>query len=104
MAARVNTGHPTIGDDMTMTVIAGVVIGGTSLAGGKGNIWRTLLGIFVMMFLSNAFDALVIQPYIQRVIKGLIIIAVVAIDSYSRIRVETGGKLFARRSKAKAVS
>lgn len=88
MAARVNTGHPTIGDDMTMTVIAGVVIGGTSLAGGKGNVWRTLLGITVMMFLANAFDALVIQPYIQRVIKGLIIICVVAVDSYSKKRIE----------------
>lgn len=91
MAARVNTGHPTIGDDMTMTVIAAVVIGGTSLAGGKGNIWRTLLGVFVMMFLANAFDAMVIQPYIQRVIKGGIIITVVAVDSYAKIRVNTGG-------------
>ena len=88
MASRVTTGHPTIGDDMTMTVIAGVVIGGTSLAGGKGNIWRTLLGITVMMFLSNAFDALVIQPYVQRIIKGAIIIGVVAFDSYSKKKID----------------
>lgn len=88
MASRVTTGHPTIGDEMTMTVIAGVVIGGTSLAGGKGNIWRTLLGITVMMFLSNAFDALVIQPYVQRIIKGAIIIGVVAFDSYAKKKID----------------
>lgn len=88
MASRVTTGHPTVGDDMTMTVIAGVVIGGTSLAGGKGNVWRTLLGIAVMMFLTNAFDAMVIRPYIQRIIKGIIIISVVAFDSYAKQRIE----------------
>lgn len=102
MAARVNTGHPTIGDDMTMTVIAGVVIGGTSLAGGKGNVWRTLLGIFVMMFLANAFDALVIQPYIQRAIKGMIIISVVAVDSYSKKRIEGGESIWTRLRGARA--
>lgn len=88
MASRVTTGHPTIGDDMTMTVIAGVVIGGTSLSGGKGNVWRTLLGIAVMTFLTNAFDAMVIRPYVQRIIKGAIIISVVAFDSYSKKKIE----------------
>ncbi len=94
MASRITSGHPTVGDDMTMTVIAGVVIGGTSLAGGKGNVWRTLLGITVMMFLANAFDAMVICPYIQRIIKGLIIILVVAFDSYTKKSSEFGKKLF----------
>ncbi len=88
MAARLNTGHPTVGDDIALTVIASVVIGGTSLSGGKGNAFRTLLGVFVMMFLSNAFDSLVIQPYIQRVIKGLIIISVVAVDSYNKKKLD----------------
>ena len=94
MASRITSGHPTVGDDMTMTVIAGVVIGGTSLAGGKGNVWRTLLGITVMMFLANAFNAMVIRPYIQRIIKGLIIILVVAFDSYTKKSSEFGKKLF----------
>ena len=58
------------------------------LAGGKGNVWRTLLGIAVMMFLTNAFDAMVIRPYIQRIIKGIIIISVVAFDSYAKQRIE----------------
>ena len=87
MAARLNTGHPTIGDDIALTVIASVVIGGTSLSGGKGNVFRTLLGVFVMMFLSNAFDSLVIQPYIQRVIKGAIIIMVVTVDAYNKKKI-----------------
>ncbi len=84
MTARLNTGSPVMGDDITLTVIASVVLGGTSLSGGKGNTFRTLLGVVVMMMLANAFDLLVIQPYIQKVIKGLIIIAVVAFDSYNK--------------------
>ncbi|HHW00489.1 MAG TPA: ABC transporter permease [Clostridiaceae bacterium] len=88
LAARLNTGSPIQGDDITLTVIASVVIGGTSLSGGKGNTARTLLGVFIMMLLSNSFDLLGIQPYIQKVIKGLIIISVVAFDSYNKKRIE----------------
>jgi ribose transport system permease protein len=83
-AARINSGHPTVGDDSQLTMIAAVVIGGTSLVGGKGNVIRTLLGIFVMMLLPNSFDNLVIQPYFQRIIKGAIIVTVVAFDSYNK--------------------
>jgi ribose/xylose/arabinose/galactoside ABC-type transport system permease subunit len=86
-AARINSGHPTIGDDSQLTMIAAVVIGGTSLVGGKGNVIRTLLGIFVMMLLPNSFDNLVIQPYFQRIIKGAIIVIVVAFDSYNKKKI-----------------
>ena len=97
MAARLNTGHPTVGDDIALTVIASVVIGGTSLSGGRGNVFRTLLGVIVMMFLSNAFDSLVIQPYIQRVIKGAIIILVVAVDSYNKKKIHLREDGYLRR-------
>jgi len=92
-AARINSGHPTIGDDAPLTVIAAVVIGGTSLVGGKGNIIRTLLGISVMMLLPNSFDNLVIQPYFQRIIKGAIIVTVVAFDSYNKKKTEAKSQL-----------
>ncbi len=88
LAARLNSGSPIQGDDITLTVIASVVIGGTSLSGGKGNVARTLLGVFTIMLLSNAFDLLGIQPYIQKVIKGLIIISVVAFDSYNKKKLQ----------------
>jgi ribose transport system permease protein len=84
LAARLNTGSPVQGDDITLTVIASVVMGGTSLSGGKGNVVRTLLGVSIIMLLTNTFDMVGIQPYIQRVIKGLIIISVVALDSYNK--------------------
>lgn len=87
LAARLNTGSPVQGDDMTLTVIASVVIGGTSLSGGKGSVIRTLLGLFIIMFLTNAFDLLGIQPYMQKVIKGLIIISIVAFDSYNKKKI-----------------
>lgn len=84
LAARLNSGSPIQGDDITLTVIASVVIGGTSLSGGKGNVIRTLLGVFVMILLTNSFDLVGVQPYIQRVIKGIIIISIVAFDSYNK--------------------
>ncbi len=86
LAARMNSGSPIQGDGMELTAIASVVIGGTSLSGGKGSIIRTLLGVFIMMILTNAFDVVGVQPYIQRVIKGLIIISVVAVDKYNKIK------------------
>ena len=86
LAARLNTGSPIQGDEMTLTVIASVVLGGTSLSGGKGSVIRTLLGLFILFFLTNAFDLLEIQPYMQKVIKGIIIISIVAFDSYNKKR------------------
>jgi ribose transport system permease protein len=92
-AARINSGHPTIGDDSQLTIIAAVVIGGTSLVGGRGNVIRTLLGIFVMKLLPNSFDNLVIQPYFQRIIKGTIIVIVVAFDSYNKKKIAAKSSL-----------
>lgn len=87
LAARLNSGSPIQGDDITLTVIASVVIGGTSLSGGKGSVIRTFLGVFVIILLTISFDLIGVQPYIQRVIKGLIIISVVAFDSYNKKKI-----------------
>jgi len=81
---RLNSGSPIQGDGMELTAIASVVIGGTHLSGGKGSVFRTLLGVFVMVLLTNAFDMIGIQPYVQKVIKGAIILTVVAADSYEK--------------------
>lgn len=84
LAARLNTGSPVQGAGIELTVIASVVIGGTSLSGGKGSLIRTLLGLFIIMVLTNAFDLIGVQPYMQKVLKGLLIISIVAFDSYNK--------------------
>jgi ribose transport system permease protein len=67
-------------------VVAAVVVGGTSIAGGIGSVWRTVVGVFFIAFLVNGFNLNGIDPIYQRIIQGLVIIAAVAIDSWSRTR------------------
>lgn len=73
-------------DDYSLifVVITAVVVGGTSISGGEGAIWRTAVGVFFIAFVSNGFDLLGIDPIYQRIIRGGIILAAVWIDARSR--------------------
>jgi ribose transport system permease protein len=61
-----------------------VVVGGTSIQGGRGAIWRTVLGIFFLEFIRNGFNLLEVNPYYQAIIQGAIILTAVAADALSR--------------------
>ena len=67
-----------------LNVIAGVVIGGTSLFGGIGSIFGTVMGLFVPSILQNGFVILGIQPFWQQVVVGVVLIAAVFIDQRRR--------------------
>jgi ribose transport system permease protein len=67
-----------------LNVIAGVVIGGTSLFGGLGSIFGTVMGLFVPSILQNGFVILGIQPFWQQVVVGMVLIAAVFIDQRRR--------------------
>jgi len=67
-------------------VIAAIVVGGTSIAGGEGSIWRTVLGAFFIAFMINGFNLNQVDPIFQRIIQGGVILLAVAIDSWSRSR------------------
>lgn len=82
LASKLGTGAPNSAQDASMTVISAVVIGGTSLSGGKGSVIRTVLGMMILGILVNTFNLLNVYPYFQMAIKGLILIVVVATDSY----------------------
>jgi len=84
LAARLGTGSPNQAQDAAMTVISAVVIGGTSLVGGQGSVIRTLLGLSILGVLTNALNLLNVYPYLQLALKGIILITVVATDSYYR--------------------
>ena len=86
MAARLNSGSSVVGDGMELKVIAAVVIGGTHLAGGRGSVIRTLLGVFVLALIENIFNLKsdIFSPYFQRVIQGAILVTVVALDGYKK--------------------
>jgi len=64
--------------------ITAIVLGGTSLLGGEGAIWRTVLGAFFLQMIGNGFDLLGTTPQWQYVIKGLILAAAVSLDAWAR--------------------
>jgi ribose transport system permease protein len=81
------TGTAIAGDglgDVVFPAIAAVVVGGTSIQGGRGAIWRTVLGVLFLEFIRNGFNLLEVNPYYQDIIRGGIILAAVAIDALSR--------------------
>ena len=80
-AARMGASTPALGwPDMHMLVIAAVVLGGTKLSGGFGNIWYSLIGVFVLGSVTNLMDLLNADPWISTFCTGAIMIAVLLID------------------------
>ena len=75
-----------IATSLTFTVLAGIVVGGTSILGGEGAIWRTVLGILFIAMLYNGFTLLRIDPLFQGIALGAIILLAVGFDAWSRLR------------------
>jgi ribose/xylose/arabinose/galactoside ABC-type transport system permease subunit len=86
LTSRLNSAEPVAGQGYELDVIAAVVIGGTSLMGGRGSVWGTLIGALLIGVINNGMNLLGISPYFQLVVKGIIIIGAVLLD---RLRQET---------------
>lgn len=84
IASRLAIGQADIGATMALDSIAIVVIGGTSLLGGEGAVWRTVIGMLIVAVLTNLLDSLAVDANYQLVIKGVIVIAAVALDARVR--------------------
>lgn len=80
-AAQVVSAQPTAGNGYELDAIAAVVLGGTALAGGKGRIIGTLIGSIILGVLSTGLILMNVQYFTQLLIKGIVIILAVAIDS-----------------------
>ena len=84
VGSRVSTGQSDLGIGIEFDVIAAVVIGGSSILGGAGAIWRTVIGVLLLAMIQNGFNLLTVDPVYQRIIFGTIILCAVAIDAWSR--------------------
>ncbi|MDK2896930.1 MAG: ribose transport system permease protein [Candidatus Atribacteria bacterium] len=84
LVGRMNSANALMAEGMELQTIAAVVIGGTNLFGGKGSVFGTLIGALLMGVLANGLNLLNVQPFWQRVINGLLIIAVVVFDQWRR--------------------
>ena len=84
LSSRLGVGQADMGGTLALDAIAVVVIGGTSLLGGEGAVWRTAIGLLIIATLTNVFDSLAINTNVQQVVKGVIVIFAVALDLYAR--------------------
>jgi ribose transport system permease protein len=74
------------GSALSFTVLAGIVVGGTSIAGGQGSVWRTGIGVLFIALIGNGFNLLGIDPLYQQIVLGLILLIAVGLDSWVRLR------------------
>ena len=79
--ARVNSAGPTAGLMYELFAIAAAVIGGTSLMGGFGNVWGTLIGALIISVINNGLNLLNVSSYIQQIVIGTVIILAVFVDA-----------------------
>ena len=70
-----------LGGTLALLAIAGVALGGTSIFGGVGSVWRTVLGVLILAMITNGFDLLAVPDYWQDIVRGILIVIAVAISS-----------------------
>ncbi len=80
LTSRLNSAQPTAGTSYELDAIAAVVLGGTSLTGGKGWIFGTLVGALIIGVLNNGLNLIGVSSFFQQVVKGVVILIAVLID------------------------
>lgn len=81
LSSRMYSGQPSVGDGYELDAIAACVLGGVSMSGGKGRISGTVFGAMVIGFISNGLNLMNVNSFWQLVVKGIIILIAVVIDS-----------------------
>lgn len=84
VASRIGGGQAGASTELALTTIAAVVLGGTSIQGGYGAIWRTVLGILILALIGNGFNLLGVNSTYQQIVTGAIILLAVGVDSWAR--------------------
>ena len=82
LTARLGVGAPASGDGQEMDCITAVVVGGTSLSGGSGNVLGVLIGAFILAIINNILNLCNVPAYPQQMLKGIIIVAAVILSSF----------------------
>lgn len=81
LAAQMYSGDPTVGSNFTLKSITTVVVGGTSLAGGKGGIIGSIAGVFILVIINNILNLIGVPSFYQYILQGVILILALAIGS-----------------------
>ncbi len=84
MASQLKSGSPTYGVMYELYTIAAVVVGGTSLSGGRGSVLGTLVGAFIIAVIQNGMNLTGVESYTQKVVLGLVILGAVLVDTFKK--------------------
>ncbi|WP_220729733.1 ABC transporter permease [Streptomyces radicis] len=84
--SRIASGQPQAGAGMELQAIAAIILGGTSIHGGVGAVWRSVAGVFLIALIGNGFDILDFNPQLKDLVTGVIILAAVALAAVGRTR------------------
>jgi len=82
----VGSGQPQAGTGLALSAIAAVILGGTSIYGGRGAVWRSVTGVLLIALIGNGFDLLNFNPQIQNLVEGVIILAAVGLSAVGKRR------------------
>jgi ribose transport system permease protein len=83
--SRVLSAQAGAGDTaLAFTVLAGIVVGGTSILGGEGAVWRTVVGVLFIALIGNGYILLGLDPLYEQITMGVILLAAVGLDALSR--------------------
>jgi len=84
IASRVLSAQASSGQDIAFTVLAGIVVGGTSIAGGEGAVWRTVVGVLFIALIGNGFNLLGLDALWRQIALGGLILGAVGLDAALR--------------------
>jgi ribose transport system permease protein len=84
--SRIASGQPQAGAGMELQAIAAIILGGTSIYGGEGAVWRSLAGVLLLALISNGFNILNVDPFFRDLTTGLVIVLAVALSAGKKRR------------------
>lgn len=82
LASWLTVGQPTVGKAMELDAIASVVLGGAALAGGRGGVWGTFTGVWLLAIITNIFNLVGLSSYYQMIFKGFIIVTALLLNKF----------------------
>jgi ribose transport system permease protein len=85
-ASQIGTGQADVGAELPLTAVAAIVVGGTSIWGGQGAIWRTIVGVLLLSLISNGFNLKGLDPVYYDIVYGGIILVAAGLDAFLRRR------------------
>jgi ribose/xylose/arabinose/galactoside ABC-type transport system permease subunit len=86
LTARLGSGVPTLGAGYELDAITAVVLGGTSLFGGEGKIWGTLVGAAILELIGNGLNLLNVESFYQSIVTGIVVVLAISADRIFRGR------------------